>query len=101
MSSNKSYSRKISKTEAENNFIFILKNKLPFFPPLGEYFMIQENGVSYEVMVESYPCTCRGPERPHEHYYIAWDGLEKGSKVEIEEDPSETNQYTLNRTHLL
>ncbi len=79
------YSRKISSTEADSGFIFILKNKLSFFPPLGDNFELTNDEISKEVNVESYPCTCRGPERPQEHYFIHWEGLEAGDKVEIVE----------------
>lgn len=77
------YSRKISKEEANNDFIFILKNKLSYFPELENAFELKGDNLSREVKVESYPCTCRGPERPHEHYFIRWEGLKAGNKVEI------------------
>ena len=87
------YSRKISQTEAKEDFIFILKNKLSFFPPLGNMFQLATDELSREVMVESYPCTCRGPEQPHEHYFIHWEGLETGDKIEITKDSE--NKYNL------
>lgn len=77
------YQRNISLNEAEKGFIFILKNKLNFFPPLGKEFEIEKNGSVKVVKVESYPCTCRGPDLPHEHYYILWDGLKKNDSVKI------------------
>jgi len=83
MNSKNSYSRKISSKEAEEGFIFILKNKLSFFPDLNDNFEIMDGKLSQEVMVDSYPCTCRGPDRPHEHYFIIWNGLEAGDKIEI------------------
>ncbi len=89
------YSRKVSKSEADNNFIFVLKNKLSFFPPIGEYFILQEGEISCKVRVESYPCTCRGPERPHEHYFIKWNGLQPGNKVEIKKNSSKNNEYAI------
>ena len=46
-------------------------------------------------MVESYPCTCRGPDRPHEHYFISWEGLESGDKVEIIKDSEKEGKYKL------
>jgi hypothetical protein len=46
-------------------------------------------------MVESYPCTCRGPDRLHEHYFIQWEGLEAGNKVKIIKDPEEEGKYNL------
>lgn len=87
------YSRKISKEEAKNGFIFILKNKLSFFPESGNIFELANGDISSEVKVESYPCTCRGPERPHQHYFIRWEYLEAGDKLEITK--SSDNNYIL------
>ncbi len=95
MSSKIMYSRKISSKEANNNFIFILKNKLSFFPPLGEVFELKAENSICKVKVESYSCTCRGPNLPHEHYFIKWEGLETGDKVEIKRTSSKTNEYLL------
>ena len=77
------YSRKISSKEAQKGFIFILKNKLSFFPSLESEFILNENNSPREVKIESYPCTCRGPDKPHEHYFIRWDGLNTGDKIKI------------------
>lgn len=87
------YSRKISKKEAENDFIFILKSQLSFFPELGDPFELVDSNLSKEVKVESYPCTCRWPEKPHEHYFIRWEGLEAGDEVEIIK--SSENKYNM------
>lgn len=93
MSAGNSYSRKISAKEAQSSFIFILKNKLSFFPPLGSSFELSNENISKEVMVKSYPCTCRGPDKPHEHYFISWEGLEAGNKIEIVKNSE--NKYNL------
>ncbi len=77
------YSRKISSKEAQNGLIFILKNKLNFFPKYGSKFILTADGVEREVKVKSYPCTCRGPDLPHEHYFIPWEGLKTGNEVKI------------------
>jgi hypothetical protein len=77
------YRRNISSKEAQEGFIFILKNKLSLFPTLGSVFTITQNKTSVDVKVESYPCTCRGPDKPHEHYYICWEGLNAGDRIEI------------------
>lgn len=95
MGSKNRYSRKISSKEANNNFIFILKNNLSFFPPLGEIFVLKGDNFSVEVKVESYQCTCRGPDLPHEHYFITWEGLETGDKLEIKRTASENKEYHL------
>jgi len=63
-SSKKIYSRKISSKEADNDFIFILKNKLSLFPDLENIFELNDGNSSRDVKVESYPCTCRGPDQP-------------------------------------
>lgn len=85
------YSRKISSKEAQEDFIFILKNKLSFFPE--NIFELSDGDLSKEVKVESYSCTCRGPERPHEHYFISWEGLDAGNKIEIVKNSE--NKYNL------
>jgi hypothetical protein len=77
------YTRKISGEEAREGYIMILKNWLGFFPPRGQEFRILSQGEDREVRVESYPCQCRGPERPHEHYFIRWPGLRAGEKIGI------------------
>jgi hypothetical protein len=80
------YSRKISAKEAEEGFIFILKNKLDFFPEVGNKFELINDDLTKEISVESYPCTCRGPDLPHEHYFIRWEGLMAGDKIKIVKD---------------
>lgn len=94
MSSENSYYRKISSKEAENDFIFILKNRLSFFPDLNQQFKLNDE----EVCVQSYPCTCRGPERPHEHYYIRWKGLKAEDKIDIIEDSDDLYQLKMDRS---
>ena len=95
MDSKNSYSRRISAKESKEGFIFILKNKLSFFPPLGYVFELSADNLSMEVNVESYPCTCRGPERPHEHYFIHWEGLKISDKIEITKISSSEDKYSL------
>lgn len=99
MSSKKIYSRKISSKEAYNDFIFILKNKLSLFPDLENIFELNDGNSSREVKVESYPCTCRGPDQPHEHYFIRWEGLEAGDKIEITKDNGNSAKYNLKILH--
>jgi hypothetical protein len=89
------YSRKISSKEAQKGFIFILKDKLSFFPDINDTFELMDGKTSRDVMVDSYPCTCRGPDRPHEHYFIQWEGLEAGDKIEITKDPKNEDKYNL------
>ncbi|HML05713.1 MAG TPA: hypothetical protein VK426_08075 [Methanobacterium sp.] len=93
--SSDAYSRKISSKEAEKGFIFILKNKLSFFPSLGDKFELVSDNSSKEVCVESYSCTCRGPERPHEHYFIQFEELKARDKIEITKPNSSDSNYFL------
>ena len=83
MATENNYSRKISSKEAANDFIFILKNKLSFFPALKEKFELEDDNITKKVEIESYPCICRGPAKPHKHYFILWKGLKSGDRVEI------------------
>jgi len=89
------YSRKISLKEADNDFIFILKNKLSLFPELGEKFDLEDNKSSQTVEIESYPCTCRGPDLPHEHYFIRWKGLDAGDRIDIIKKSDNESDYSL------
>jgi len=41
-----------------------LKNKLSLFPDLENIFELNDGNSSRDVKVESYPCTCRGPDQP-------------------------------------
>ena len=95
MSTKRVYSRKISSKEADNDFIFILKNKLSIFPELGEKFELEDDNLSKKIKVEYYPCTCRGPDRPHKHYFIRWEGLESGDRIEIIKSSEKENKYNL------
>lgn len=91
------YSRKISHKEAREGFIFILKNRLNFFPQLGEKFKLVNEDITNEVSVESYPCTCRGPDIPHEHYFIRWEGLLAGDRIKIIKESKVEDNYRLQK----
>ncbi len=82
------YERKLSSEEAGEGYIMVLKDRLAFFPAIGETFQL--GGVSAKV--EARHCECRGPEKPHEHYFIRRAGLNKGQKVRIARNGS---NYTL------
>jgi len=89
------YSRKVSSEEAREGYLLVLRNKLQLFPPLGRRFDLVQNDVVDEARVESYRCTCRGPELPHEHYFIRWKGLRPKDRVEIREDPERQSRYVI------
>ncbi|MFN8617797.1 MAG: hypothetical protein U0837_11910 [Dehalococcoidia bacterium] len=74
-----SYDRKISSEEAAEGYIMVLKDRLKFFPPAGEPFSLDGAPAS----VEARHCECRGPEKPHDHYFIRRAGLAKGQRVSI------------------
>jgi hypothetical protein len=87
------YSRKISAEEAKKGHIFILKDQLPFFPSRGKSFTVCAGEQERKVFVESYRCTCRGPQLPHDHYYIRWDGVRFGERVTITRDGKIADRY--------
>jgi hypothetical protein len=86
MTNKEQYSRKISSEEAKKGYIFILKDQLSFFPPRGKSFTLGGQEQEKKVFVESYRCTCRGPQLPHDHYFIRWNGVRFGEKITITKD---------------
>ncbi len=94
---NTAYSRKISSKESQEGFIFILKGRLSFFPKLGHEFKLANDGLTREVSVEEYPCTCRGLDLPHEHYFIRWEGLNVGNRIKIIKESEEEDKYRLQK----
>jgi hypothetical protein len=89
------YSRRISSEEAREGYILVLKSRLSSFPALGTGFELVEHGRPTRVRVESYPCSCRGPDLPHEHYFIRWKGLKPKDRVEIRKDPRKHGTYLI------
>ena len=71
----------------------VLKNKLSFFPSLGTGFELVKRGLRKKVRVEFYPCTCRGRDLPHEHYFIRWKGLRAKDRIEIRKDERKRARY--------
>jgi hypothetical protein len=92
------YNRKISSEEASEGYILVLKNKLNFFPSIGKQFTMVYSNQKKKVKVESYPCTCQGPDLPHEHYFIRWKGLKAKESVEIEKDSRKEGRYVLSKS---
>lgn len=89
------FSRKISSEELKKGYIFILKDKLSFFPPRGKAFTLCQGEKEKKVFVESYRCTCRGPQLEHEHYFIRWEGVRFGEKITITRDEKVAERYHL------
>ena len=73
----------------------VLKNRLDCFPPVGRTFRISDGGAARPATVEAIPCTCRGPDKPHEHYRIRWPGLVKGTTVTLAPAPGGPGVYSL------
>ncbi len=65
------YAKRISSEEAREGYILALDN----FPPAGTSFTLVRGRLTRKVKVEFYPCTCRGVNPPHAHYFIRWDRL--------------------------
>jgi hypothetical protein len=80
------YRRRISSEEAREGYILIEKARLTFFPRVGETFRFDDRGAAREATVESYHCECRGPDKPHEHYFIRTAGLTAGEEWKITRD---------------
>ena len=89
------FSRRISAEEAKKGYIFVLKDKLSFFPPRGKQFTLCKGKEEKKVFLESYRCTCRGPQLEHDHYFIRWDGVQFGEKITITRDEKVAEKYNL------
>jgi len=87
------YGRRISSEEAREGYIMVLKSRLAFFPPVKRGFELVGSDLRRRVRVESYRCTCRGPDSPHEHYFIRWKGLRSKDRIEIEKDARRRGRY--------
>ena len=92
------YFRRLSGEEVKKGYVFVLKDKLSFFPAVGKPFELHSNKTQKKASVESYHCTCRGPQLPHDHYFIRWEGLRFGDKISIEKDKKAENTYQLSIT---
>jgi hypothetical protein len=89
------YSKKVTSEEAREGYVLVLKNQLSFFPGAGRTFRLVRDGRSTRVKVESYHCTCRGPEEPHRHFFIRSKGLKTGDQVIVRKDGSKDARYML------
>ena len=95
MTSKVSYSRRISSEEANKGYVFVLKDSLSFFPHIGKPFDLVSSVTTKKASVESYECKCRGPQLPHDHYFIRWAGLKRGDKVSIEKDEKAQDTFRI------
>lgn len=88
------YSRKISGEEAAEGYFMVLKDQLAFFP-IGTSFELSRGGSSRQSEVESRPCTCRGEDKPHRHYFVRCDGLAAGDVITIHRDVKKSKRYLM------
>ncbi len=93
------YSKKITSEEERKRFVLVLKDRLSFFPPEGKAFRLVHNGQPKKAKVESYPCTCRGPDEPHSHYFVRTSGLKAGDRIIVQRLAKDTNRYLLQIKH--
>lgn len=77
------YERTISGEEAREGYLFVSKDALAFFPPVGEAFELGAEPVPRTVALETRDCQCRGPEKPHRHWFIRWHGLKAGERIAV------------------
>jgi len=89
------YSKKITSEEEQGGYVIVLKDRLSFFPPLGRRFQVIQNGRSRRAMLESYPCSCRGPELPHSHFFVRVKALKSGDRVTVRKDSKSGTRYRL------
>ena len=91
----KIYERKISSEESKGGYFLVLKSKLQCFPMAGSPFSVKVGVREKKAAVESYHCECRGPEEPHEHYFVRWPGLVKGDRLIIRKSAKGKNLYSI------
>jgi len=91
------YRRKISGEEAQEGYLLLTKDRLKDFPPVDEPFALIRDGDELEARVESYRCTCRGPKRPHDHWFIRPPGaaLRRGDEAAITQQAEDPPAYEL------
>ena len=93
------YTKKITSEEEQKRFVLVLKDRLSFFPLEGKPFRLIHNGMPKKARVESYPCSCRGPDEPHSHYFLKTAGLKAGDRVIIQRDAKGATRYVLQVKH--
>lgn len=89
------YSKKITSEEEQKRFVLVLKDRLSFFPTEGKTFRLIHNGQPKKAKVESYPCSCRGHDEPHSHYFVRTSGLKAGDRVIIQKDAKGASRYVM------
>lgn len=93
------YRRRISTQEAREGYIFVLKNRLSFFPHPGKTFFMDGGTQKRAGTVESYACSCQGPDLPHDHFFIRWSGLRRGDLFVIRKAEGSDGSYHVEVSH--
>ena len=60
---------------------------------LGASFPVTVDGLAGDATLETMPCTCRGADRPHVHYFVEstlFRALEPGGEVDLSVDARAT-----------
>ncbi len=68
------YRKRITSEEEREGYVLVLKDRLSYFPRRREAFVLTRGNQRRNARLEGYACACRGPARPHEHYFIGWPG---------------------------
>lgn len=87
------YKRKISAEEAMLGKILITKNMWKHLPQPGAQMRVRFHGAKLPVTIEAIACTCRGPLKPHEHYYFVLPEdtqLYSGQNIHLEIEETES-----------
>lgn len=87
------YKRKISAEEAMLGKILITKDMWKRVPAPGARVQVKFHGTNLRATIEAISCTCRGPLKPHEHYYFVlpeetqlFSGQTLSLEIEAKED---------------
>jgi len=89
------YCRTISHEEGQQGYFMVLKDQISFFPLSGSTFEIVSGESITKATVESYACECRGPEKPHRHYFIRWKGLRAGDRITVRKSGKKPGRYIM------
>lgn len=89
------YERKAGYEEAERSQIFILKAALKLFPPPGEHFQLEGADGIRETAIDAEDCVCRGPEKPHQHWWLPVTGISPNATVTIQRPAAPGDPYRM------
>lgn len=64
------YERQLSLEEMRERKVMITKDALEVFPRIGKMFALEVNGKEFMSSIYPESCQCRGPGKPHEHYWL-------------------------------